>query len=62
VDLFFNDFDTLLQQSEELLLNAPLEKPVRLLGISISKLDNDMEENQIGIQLKLDFPHYSNLP
>jgi DNA polymerase-4 len=62
LDLYFNDFDTLLQQSEELLLNAPLEKPVRLLGISISKLDNDMEENQIGIQLKLDFPHYSNLP
>lgn len=58
LEYYFNDFTTLLQKSEELLKNAPLEKPVRLLGISISKLDNDMEETQIGIQLKLDFPGY----
>jgi len=58
LDHYFNDFETLLQKSEDLLKIAPLEKAVRLLGISISKLDNDMEEDQIGVQLKLDFPEY----
>lgn len=55
---YFNDFDILLQKSEELLLSAPLEKPLRLLGISISKLDNDQHEDPIWVQLKLDFPGY----
>lgn len=56
---YFNDFDTLLQKSEELLLSTLLEKPLRLLGISISKLDNDQHDDPIWVQLKLDFPEYS---
>lgn len=58
---YFNDFETLLQNSEELLKNAPIEKPVRLLGLSLSKLDNDIEDTQIAIQLKLDFPDFENI-
>lgn len=57
---YFNDFETLLQKSEELLKNTPIEKPVRLLGLSLSKLDNDIDETQISIQLKLDFPDFEH--
>ncbi len=47
-DEFFEIIETLLYQK-------PLEKPVRLLGISISKLDTEIPEQTIGIQLKFDF-------
>jgi DNA polymerase-4 len=53
---YFNDFESLLKLSNELLKSAPLKKPVRLLGISVSKLDNN--ESSMGKQLKLDFPDY----
>ena len=42
---------------EELLLQQPIEKSVRLLGISFSKLDNieDLEQRSISVQLSFDF-------
>jgi DNA polymerase-4 len=42
---------------EELLLQQPIEKSVRLLGISLSKLDNneELDQRSISVQLRFDF-------
>lgn len=42
---------------EELLLQQPIEKSVRLLGISFSKLDNneELDQHSISVQLRFDF-------
>lgn len=40
---------------EELLLQEELPKPVRLLGISFSKLDNETIEKETAMQLTIDF-------
>jgi DNA polymerase-4 len=42
---------------EELLLQQPIEKSVRLLGISFSKLDNneELDQRSISVQLRFDF-------
>lgn len=41
--------------AKELIEQSEIEKPVRLLGISISKLDNEEEAAEVWTQLKLDF-------
>ncbi|MBI9035132.1 MAG: DNA polymerase IV [Bacteroidales bacterium] len=46
---FFPIIESLLQQEE-------IPKAVRLLGISISKLDTEIHDDGIGIQLRLNFP------
>jgi DNA polymerase-4 len=42
---------------EELFLQQPIEKSVRLLGISFSKLDNneELDQHSISVQLRFDF-------
>lgn len=44
--------------TKELIVQSKIEKPVRLLGISMSKLDNDEEESEVWTQLKIDFPDW----
>lgn len=48
--------EELLNLATELLQQAALEKPVRLLGISISKLDNEPDLPVDWVQLELEFP------
>lgn len=45
----------ILKIINELVLQSPMEKPVRLLGISLSNLDSQEKYPDIAIQLKLDF-------
>ncbi|MEZ5003029.1 MAG: DNA polymerase IV [Chitinophagales bacterium] len=45
---FFPVITVLLQQE-------PLSKPVRLLGISLSNLNTEIEESEAGLQLEIDF-------
>ena len=47
-----NDFFSVV---ESLLSQSPVEKPVRLLGISISNLDNQQEMESVNVQLEFDF-------
>ena len=57
LDEFVKDKDTLLKTVEALLYQDRLKESVRLLGISVSNLDNDpnSEHNVMDIQLKLEF-------
>ncbi len=43
---------------QELIQQEEIDKPVRLLGISISKLDNNLPIDNKGVQLQLNFPVY----
>jgi len=43
---------------QELIHQEDIAKPVRLLGISISKLNNEPSIHPVGIQLKIDFPNF----
>jgi len=54
---FVKDKDTLLKTVEALLYQDKLKESVRLLGISVSNLDNDpnSEQKVMDIQLKLEF-------
>jgi DNA polymerase-4 len=57
LDEFVKDKDTLLKTVEALLYQDKLKESVRLLGISVSNLDNDpnSEHKVMDIQLKLEF-------
>ncbi len=48
--------EELIQLATDLLRQAALEKPVRLLGISISKLDNEPDLQAVWRQLEIEFP------
>jgi len=50
--------EEILSITAELMKQAEIEKPVRLLGISMSKLDNDEEDMEVWTQLKIDFPDW----
>jgi DNA polymerase-4 len=43
---------------QELLKQDEIKTPVRLLGISITKLNNELPMDHIGVQLRFDFPDY----
>lgn len=58
LDQWFYEKEEIMQITKELLRQSPLEKPVRLLGLSMSKLDNEEESLDIAIQLKIDFPDW----
>jgi DNA polymerase IV len=51
----FLDKNDIWKISEELLLQENLKSPIRLLGIGISNLNVDMENEVLGWQLKIDF-------
>ncbi|NOR87234.1 MAG: DNA polymerase IV [Bacteroidales bacterium] len=56
---FMDDKERIFTIVQELIQQEKIEKPVRLLGISINKLDNDLPIDHNGIQLRLTFPMYS---
>lgn len=56
---WIHEKEELLNFAVELLQQAALEKPVRLLGISISKLDNEPDLPKVWSQLEIDFPNWS---
>ncbi len=57
LDDYIKDKDTLLKTVESLLYQEKIRESVRLLGISVSNLDNDPDSEQkiMDIQLKLEF-------
>lgn len=56
MDHWIDQKEELLNLAVGLLRQAALEKPVRLLGISISKLDNEPDLPVSWIQLEIEFP------
>lgn len=57
-DHWFCEKEEIMHITKDLLLQSPIEKSVRLLGLSMSKLDNEEEASDISIQLKIDFPDW----
>jgi DNA polymerase-4 len=57
LDAFVKDKNTLLKTVENLLYQEKVRESVRLLGISVSNLDNDpsVEQQVMDVQLKLEF-------
>ena len=55
--IYFNDKDTLLEVAKELLYQEKLNDSVRLLGLSLTKLNTNhkQKEGTFNIQLKLEF-------
>ena len=56
VAAFIDDKAYIYKIVKELILQEDLKKEVRLLGISINKLDNDLVSEETWLQLKLRFP------
>jgi len=57
--LFINEKDQFFPIIDELIHQEEIIKPVRLLGISISKLNNEIS-HPVGVQLKIHFPNHQN--
>jgi len=55
VDEYVKTKKEILKIVNELLVQSPIENPVRLVGISLSNLYHSEKYNDIAIQLKLDF-------
>ena len=56
LSVFISDKTQIFKTVKELILQETMKQEVRLLGISISKLDNDMVTEETWVQLKLRFP------
>lgn len=56
-DVYYGDSENLFETAQNLWQLRPYDKPVRLLGLSLSNL-NTQEKKQISIQLKLPFPDF----
>lgn len=54
-DVYYGDSENLFETAQNLWQLRPYDKPVRLLGLSLSNL-NTQEKKQISVQLKLPFP------
>ena len=52
---YFDSLAAIQSLAKTLIKEVPIEKPVRLLGVTISNLDNNIEDF-IYRQLELDFP------
>ncbi|MEC5394909.1 DNA polymerase IV [Bergeyella sp. RCAD1439] len=52
---YFSDADQILKIAKDLWSLRPYDRPVRLLGLSLSHL-NTQEKKQVSVQLKLPFP------
>jgi len=50
--------DEIISLTQELMRQSVIEKPVRLLGLSMTKLDNEQEAEELWTQLKIDFPNW----
>lgn len=56
-DVYYGDSENLFKTARNLWQLRPYDKPVRLLGLSLSNL-NTQEKKQISVQLKLPFPDF----
>ncbi|AZI23444.1 DNA polymerase IV [Chryseobacterium taklimakanense] len=56
-DVYYGDSENLFETAQNLWQLRPYDKPVRLLGLSLSNL-NTQEKKQISVQLKLPFPDF----
>lgn len=56
-DVCYGDSENLFETAQNLWQLRPYDKPVRLLGLSLSNL-NTQEKKQISVQLKLPFPDF----
>ncbi|WP_277110454.1 DNA polymerase IV [Chryseobacterium taklimakanense] len=56
-DVYYGDSENLFETARNLWQLRPYDKPVRLLGLSLSNL-NTHEKKQISVQLKLPFPDF----
>lgn len=56
-EVYYGDSEDLLETAQDLWQLRPYDKPVRLLGLSLSNL-NTQEKKQISVQLKLPFPDF----
>ncbi|MCG7281770.1 DNA polymerase IV [Chryseobacterium taklimakanense] len=56
-DVYYGDSENLFETARNLWQLRPYDKPVRLLGLSLSNL-NTQEKKQISVQLKLPFPDF----
>ncbi len=61
IDHFIDKKEEFFPIIQALLKQEPVAKSVRLLGISISKLDTEVLDDGIGVQLKFDFPEEAHL-
>lgn len=55
VEMWIRNHSEIMEIVNELVMQNPIEKPVRLLGISLSNLYNKEKYPDIAIQLKIDF-------
>lgn len=56
-EVYYGDSEDLFETAQDLWQLRPYDKPVRLLGLSLSNL-NTQEKKQISVQLKLPFPDF----
>lgn len=56
-EVYYGDSENLFETAQNLWQLRPYDKPVRLLGLSLSNL-NTQEKKQISVQLKLPFPEF----
>lgn len=56
-DVYYGDSENLFETARNLWQLRPYDKPVRLLGLSLSNL-NTQKKKQISVQLKLPFPDF----
>lgn len=56
-DVYYGDSENIFETARNLWQLRPYDKPVRLLGLSLSNL-NTQEKKQISVQLKLPFPDF----
>lgn len=56
-DVYYGNSENLFETAQNLWQLRPYDKPVRLLGLSLSNL-NTQEKKQISVQLKLPFPDF----
>ena len=56
-EVYYGDSENMFETAQNLWQLRPYDKPVRLLGLSLSNL-NTQEKKQISVQLKLPFPDF----
>jgi len=55
---YFDKEEQIFKLVQELLMQEEIREPVRLLGISINKLNNELPMDHIGVQLRFAFPNH----
>ncbi len=56
-EVYYENADDFFETVKKLWELRPYDKPIRLLGVSLSNLNTEEKKN-ISVQLKIDFPDY----